>query len=231
MQPILFCYRCRGMKVSWNSRYILHCLTCMGWLSKSSKLVILTIFLAVLILGFPAPGPFVASGDDHPEATPASGSHEPSARIAESVVQPLETFLKRYGVGESRRFRVAKSIAASAKKYDLDPKLIASVVIVESRANPFAISEKDSVGIMQIHLPTWGDTTDRESINLLKIEDNIDFGARILKDYIRQYGLWEGVKRYKGWIPDDPASEQSVDGYLAKVQNIYGPESSVAHSR
>ena len=104
-------------------------------------------------------------------------------------------------------------------------------MIVESRANPFAISEKDSVGIMQIHLPTWGDTTDRESINLLKIEDNIDFGARILKDYIRQYGLWEGVKRYKGWIPDDPASEQSVHGYLAKVQNIYGPESSVAHSR
>jgi hypothetical protein len=231
MQPILFCYRCRGMKVGWNSRYILHCLACTGWLSKTSKLLILTIFLAVLILGFPAPGPFVASGDADQETVTGPGLREPAMRIAESVVQPLETFLKQHGVDESRLQRVAKSIAASAKKYDIDPKLIASVIIVESRANPFAISEKDSVGVMQIHLPTWGDTTDRESINLLKIEDNIDFGARILKDYIRQYGLWEGVKRYKGWIPADPASEQSVDEYLAKVQGIYGPESSVAHSR
>jgi hypothetical protein len=231
MQPILFCYRCRGMKVGWNGRYILHCLTCTGWLSKSSKMLILTIFLAVLILAFPAPGPFVASGDADQEPTQNSGIRETSMRIADSVVQPLEAFLKLYGVEESRRVRVAKSIAASAKKYDLDPKLIASVVIVESRANPFAISEKDSVGIMQIHLPTWGDMTDRESINLLKVEDNVDFGARILKDYIRQFGLWEGVKRYKGWIPDDPASQQSVDEYLAKVQGIYGPESSIAHSR
>ena len=30
---------------------------------------------------------------------------------------------------------------------------------------------------MQIHLPTWGLTADREDINLFKIEDNIDFGA------------------------------------------------------
>ena len=222
MQPILFCYRCRGMNVGWNSRYILHCLTCMGWLSKSSKLLILTIFLAVLILGFPAPGPFVASGDAELQATPGSAFREPSVRIAESVVQPLETFLKQHGVDESRRFRVAKSIAASSKKYDLDPKLIASIVIVESRANPFAISEKDSVGIMQIHLPTWGDTTDRESINLLKIEDNIDFGARILKNYIRHFGLWEGVSRYNGVVADDMASsEQAVPEYVAKVQRVY----------
>src|SRR5262249_12160805 len=62
---------------------------------------------------------------------------------------------------------------------------------------------------------------DREGINLFKIEDNIDFGTRILKDYARQFGLWEGVKRYKGWIADDPESEHSAEEYLAKVQRIY----------
>src|SRR5262249_27630804 len=125
-------------------------------------------------------------------------------------------------VDKAHRSQVAASIVASAKKYNLDARLIGSIVIVESRANPFAISDKDSVGMMQIHLPTWGQTAVREGINLFKIEDNVDFGARILKNYVRQFGLWEGVKRYKGWIPDDPASQQSADDYVARVQRVYG---------
>ena len=32
MQPIAFCNRCRGMKVGWNRRYILHCLMCRDWI-------------------------------------------------------------------------------------------------------------------------------------------------------------------------------------------------------
>ena len=74
---------------------------------------------------------------------------------------------------------------------------------------------------MQIHVPTWGEITEREGINLFKIEDNVDFGARILHDYTRQFGLWEGVKRYNGYFVDDPASEQSADEYVAKVQRIF----------
>jgi hypothetical protein len=49
----------------------------------------------------------------------------------------------------------------------------------------------------------------------------VDFGVRILKDYVRRFGVWEGVKRYKGWNPDNPESAQSVGDYLAKVQRIY----------
>ena len=95
-------------------------------------------------------------------------------------------------------------------------------MIVESRANPFAISGSDAIGMMQIHLPTWGPRADKEGINLFKIEDNIEFGTRILKDYIRRFGLWEGVKRYKGWNPGSPASAEAVSDYVAKVQGIYG---------
>src|SRR5205823_15006042 len=101
------------------------------------------------------------------------------------------------------------------------PRLIASVVIVESRGNPFAISGKDAIGVMQIHLPTWGQTADQEGINLLKVEDNVDLGARILKNYIINFGLWEGVKRYNGFFVEDPVSEGSAQEYVAKVQCIY----------
>ena len=60
-----------------------------------------------------------------------------------------------------------------------------------------------------------------KGINLFKIEDNVDFGVRILKDYVRRFGLQEGVKRYKGWNADDPDSSRSAEDYLAKVQRIY----------
>jgi soluble lytic murein transglycosylase-like protein len=134
----------------------------------------------------------------------------------------IGTFLKGYDVDETHRNRVAESVVTSSKKYNMDPRLIASIVVVESRANPFAISNRDSIGIMQIHIPTWGTAADREGINLFKIEDNIDFGTRILRDYVRQAGLWDGVKRYKGWSPDVPESEQGAMDYVAKVQRVYG---------
>jgi soluble lytic murein transglycosylase-like protein len=117
---------------------------------------------------------------------------------------------------------------SSARKHDLDSRLIASILIVESRGNPFAISGKNAIGIMQVHLPTWGAIADREGVNLLRIEDNVDFGARILKDYVRRFGLWDGVKRYNGFFVNDPVSEQSAQEYVEKVQRVYEFQKPVA---
>jgi Transglycosylase SLT domain len=221
MQAIAFCTRCRGMRVGWNGRYIRHRLLCKEWISNSSKLLILTVLLAVLAFKFPTPNAIVFPVNSEPQIVEASIVPPPIPPAIDPAVQSMETFLKAYEVDPSHRARVAESVVASAKKHNLDPRLIASIVIVESRANPFAISVKDSIGIMQIHLPTWGRTADKEGINLFKIEDNVDFGAQILKDYVRQFGLWEGVKRYKGWLPDDAASEQDALDYVSKVQRIY----------
>jgi hypothetical protein len=221
MQPrIAFCGRCRGMKVGWNKRYILHRVLCKQWLSDSSRLGSLTILMVGLLLAFPVPSASVFSKD-----RPEQPVQEPGIQATTSSVGPavrwMDAFLKDHQVGEANRVRLAEAIVTSGRKYDLNPRLIASVMIVESRGNPFAISGKDAIGIMQIHLPTWGQTADREGINLLRIEDNIDFGARILKNYVRQFGLWEGVKRYNGFIADNPTSEQSADEYVAKVQQVY----------
>jgi Transglycosylase SLT domain len=228
VQSIVFCTRCRGMRVGWNASFFLHCLICEEWVTKSSKLLILTVVIAVFILSYPSPNNPVLPGiwiEQPFQAATFQPPVPPLIDLAPPAPDPaigrIQAFLKGYGVDESRIVRVAESIVASAKKYNLDPRLIASIMIVESRANPFAISGSDSIGIMQIHLPTWGHTADREGINLFNIEDNIDFGTRILKDYARRFGLWEGVKRYKGWFADDPESEHSAEEYLAKVQRIY----------
>jgi soluble lytic murein transglycosylase-like protein len=138
------------------------------------------------------------------------------------TVKNIERLLGRYSVQERDRSRVAKAIVENSRKQGLDPKLVASIVIVESRANPFAISDASAVGVMQIHLPTWGRTADRENINLFKVEDNIALGVRILKGYVAQYGLWNGVMRYNGWV-GTPESEANVDEYVQKVKQIYEP--------
>lgn len=187
--------------------------------------------MAVLVLGFPGSGTAVNRAENPAQQVAAKAV--PPVPVAPTVakvspaLRSMEGFLKLHRVSEADRNRLAKSLLASAKKYDLNPKLLASVMIVESRGNPFAVSGQNAVGLMQIHLPTWGETADREDINLFKIEDNIDFGARILQGYVRRFGVWDGVKHYNGFIAGDPIWEESAQRYLLKVQEVGGFQESV----
>jgi soluble lytic murein transglycosylase-like protein len=225
MQPrITYCNRCRGLRLGWNKRYIAHWLYCEEGLRTSSRLMARAMFAGILILSFPRPGASVLTAeraDRGIQELTVPANAQSDVMTVDAAVASMEMFLKRHQVPEANRTRLAESIVASARKYDLNPKLLASIMIVESRGNPFAISGKDAIGIMQIHLPTWGNTADREDVNLFKIEDNIDFGARILRDYIRRFGVWGAVKRYNGFIPGVPAYEKSGQEYLSKVQRVY----------
>jgi Transglycosylase SLT domain len=213
---IAFCNRCLGMRVGWNLRYVAHCFVCKKWLRYSSELVGAVIFTSALLFALPEPVVPAPSKLTSIRPEPAAGP------TISPTVRSVADFLRRHEVREASRARLAESIVSSATKYDLDPKLIASITVIESRGNPFAISSKAAVGVMQIHLPTWGSTAESEDLNLFKVEDNVDLGSRILKTYIRQFGLWEGVKRYNGFFAGDPESEQSAETYVAKVQEVYG---------
>src|SRR5436190_5997487 len=191
MQPIAFCNRCRGMKVGWNKRYILHCLACQEWVSKSYKLLILTAVLSSFVFAFPVTTGIVLTDPARPKIAAPAVVHASLLPLAEGDISAtVEKMLAGYGVEKERLVRVTQAIMASSLKYHVDPKLVASIVIVESRANPFAVSDMDSVGVMQIHLGTWAHTADIENINLFKIEDNVDFGVRILRYYIASNGTW-----------------------------------------
>jgi soluble lytic murein transglycosylase-like protein len=147
-------------------------------------------------------------------------NRQPVSRPDPGVVA-IDVLLRRFQVNPAHRKRVAEAIVRSSGKHKIDARLVASVIIVESRGNPFAISPRNAVGIMQIHVPTWARTIDHEDINLFKIEDNIEFGVRILKDYMDHYGYDEGIKRYNGWNPSTP-DHSTAETYLQKVLQIYG---------
>jgi soluble lytic murein transglycosylase-like protein len=210
------------MKVGWNRQYILHCLSCEEWVSKSSKLLVLTVFLSSLVFVFPT-----TTGVSSDLQAVISTTQPVQAVNAEPVVAQTEKaaqvtrMLSRHGVDKERLPRVVEAILTSSAKYKVDPRLVASIVIVESGADPFAVSSAESVGMMQIHLGTWGKIADQENINLFKVEDNIDFGVRILRDYIEASDLWGGVARYRGWV-DTPESQLEAQQYVRKVQRLYG---------
>ena len=50
MQPFAFCNRCRGMKVGWNRRYILHCLIVWNGFLSRPRLLVLTVSFVFICL-------------------------------------------------------------------------------------------------------------------------------------------------------------------------------------
>jgi hypothetical protein len=220
---IAFCTKCRGMRVGWNSRYLLHCIICREWGARTLKLLVLAAVLSSLIFAFPVSTEVLSDLSVVPSGGQvAEASFMPIMPI-DPAVHSIEALLSVHEHNSEQRSRIAQAVVQSGRKYNVDPKLVASIIIVESHAQPFAISDHNSIGIMQIHVPTWAETADHENINLLKIEDNIDFGVRILKKYIAEYGLWDGVMRYKGWNGTSDSAQNATD-YVEKVKKIYQPD-------
>jgi len=77
---------------------------------------------------------------------------------------------------------IARAIDVSSAKYRLPRKLICSIMMKESRINPFARSKAGAVGLMQImpkiHKDKHVDT------NLWHININVDVGCLIFREYL-----------------------------------------------
>ena len=220
MKPIAFCSRCRGMKVGWNTQYMLHRLVCRDHFVRSVKFIILSGLLSSLVVVFPVATGVPGSSLALSQRSNTTAETRPKTVDDEQATQ-VSRLLSRHGAEKESVPRVVSAILTSSSKYDVDPRLVASIIIVESGANPFAVSPAESVGMMQIHVRTWGKIADSQNINLFKVEDNIDFGVRILRDYITASGTWVGVARYRGWV-DTPESQLAAEQYVRKVQRIYG---------
>jgi Transglycosylase SLT domain len=100
----------------------------------------------------------------------------------------------------------------AALRTGLDPKLAAATVAVESGCNPFAISTRGAIGLMQVRAISWKDKYDFSGkINLLNRRDNLQVGAEILSGLIKQFGVTEGVRRYQG------VGENGDPQYVSKI--------------
>jgi Transglycosylase SLT domain len=226
VRPSIFCNDCGWIETRRNKTYVLHYLRCENRFSKRFKLVIFGLLFVVIETVLMNSGIIGLSntimGESIETVSPPTNPAPPVAQT-DSDIKAIDSLLQKYQVESTRRGRVAEAIIRSSRKHKIDPRLVASILIVESRGNPFAISGRNAVGIMQIHVPTWGSVADEEGVNLFKIEDNVDLGVRILENYVKRYGQEEGIKRYTGWKQSNPGSVQNAEAYLHKVEQIYIP--------
>ena len=99
----------------------------------------------------------------------------------------------------------AGDVASAARRYDLDPRLVAATMWRESRCDPDATSAKGAVGLMQLKPRTWATAGyDRlTEAQLRRPALNILLGARHLRRCLDRcggflagaLGLYSGLRK------------------------------------
>lgn len=105
---------------------------------------------------------------------------------------------------------IGKAVARYSAAYNLSPRLVMAVMIVESHGDIRAVSPMGAVGLMQV-MPWWKDEL-RIAGDLYAIDANIMAGCFILSDNIKRWGYKEGILRYYR------GSKKTDEGYFGKVQ-------------
>lgn len=107
--------------------------------------------------------------------------------------------MKRYIKDPKKRLSLLKMVHAEAKRAELQPELVLSVMHVESAFDRFAISYVGAQGLMQV-MPFWKNEIGRPQDNLTDIPTNLRYGTTILKHYLdKEKGdLIRALARYNG---------------------------------
>jgi soluble lytic murein transglycosylase-like protein len=126
-------------------------------------------------------------------------------RMANSVAKNLSYVPEKY----------EKWVNAAARKYNLDPRLVASVGQVESgwSSNVNLKSSAGAVGPMQI-MPFWQGS---QPYNIRKYKGNIFAGTHILKSYINDFGIKRGLAAYNA----GPGNLSAGLDYSRLVRSLY----------
>lgn len=101
----------------------------------------------------------------------------PSIRMTEASLTPKKA---------SGKFHTYRDlIAESAAKYNVDPNLVAAVIMQESRYNPRAVSRVGAKGLMQL-MP--GTARKLGVTNSFNAAQNIDGGTKYLRQMLDKFG-------------------------------------------
>ena len=191
-------------------------------MKKNSVLtVIFSVMLMQVLLALPC------KGETDPETTQSGGAvYDEMAMIENAYARVVKYYNKSMDDGQA--VKIARLLLYYADKYDLDPRLMVAVIVVESNFKPHAVSPKGAVGLGQL-MP--GTARSLGVSNAYDVSQNIYGTARYLR---MMYDRWqdndnvldrmlasynagpEAVAKYNG-IP--PYSE--TQKYVKKVKKLY----------
>lgn len=134
---------------------------------------------------------------------------------AEVWMVDMDARLKRYVKDPEERLHILRLAHREARRVDLQPEIILSVMHVESLFDRFAISRVGAQGIMQI-MPFWkNELGDTHGTNLMNIETNIRYGCTILKAYLKREkgSMIRALARYNGSVGKTWYSEKVFNAW------------------
>lgn len=115
-------------------------------------------------------------------------------------------------------------IIRESKAKKLDPALVAGIIFIESMFDPFAESNKEALGLMQVRYSVWKEASELKGNGvhakgaLFWIDKNIIAGTNILRKYYDEAGcdVRAALYRYNTGKSAMPANAWSIE-YINKV--------------
>ena len=97
------------------------------------------------------------------------------------------------------RLDFLRLVHQEARRADLQPELVLSVIQIESAFDRFALSYVGAQGYMQV-MPFWKNEIGRPEDNLMDTATNLRYGCTILRHYLdREKGnISKALARYNG---------------------------------
>lgn len=125
---------------------------------------------------------------------------------------------------------IAKNIEKHSRDYNVEANLILSIIYVESRFDPEAVSHAGAIGLMQV-MEGWQNAWDINE-DLRNINTNIKYGTQVYSTYRH---IWSDVELIltaynRGPGPVESAMRKGEDprnGYARKVLEIYSRLNSI----
>jgi soluble lytic murein transglycosylase-like protein len=116
----------------------------------------------------------------------------------------MEPKLRRYVMDDRERVEILQTVYCETHRRDqpaLPPGLVMAVLDVESRFDPWAVSNAGAVGLMQV-MPFWPEQLGMRRYELTHITANVRMGCAILRYYLEQErrDVRRALERYNGSI-------------------------------
>lgn len=132
---------------------------------------------------------------------------EPATQVLTPAMKAaLDYVVQRYRLSAEALLPVFETAQSVGRKEKIDPLLLIAVISVESRFNPYSQSAMGAQGLMQIIPRYHQDKVPNRGAELPFLDPvtNVQIGARILQEAIRQRGgLMAGLQYYGGAMDDD----------------------------
>lgn len=118
---------------------------------------------------------------------------------AEVWLLDMSSRLKKRVKDDGKRLYLLKNIHYEAKRAEIPPELVLSVIQIESNFDRWALSRVGARGLMQV-MPFWLDEIGKPGDDLFNVRTNLRFGCTILKYYLEKEkgDLVRGLARYNG---------------------------------